>query len=324
MTRRALVTGASGFIGRHLVRELVRRRWDVRILVHERTLDWPPECEAFQGDITDPTSLEKPLQNVDTVFHLAAALGASQLDRKGFARVNVQGTANLLSAARDQGSARFILFSSAGVLGRVEAGTTADEGTPCRPQDIYDQTKLDGERLALNDAAGGPGIVVVRPGWVYGPEDRRTLKLIRAIARKRFLLVTKGKAWQTPVYIDDLIQGVLLCAEKGGSGSTYHLSGPETLTVREIVDAIAAAAGTRVPRFTLPLFPVKVAAWKLDKTFRLFHREAPLTMGKLAFFIHPKPLSSRKARQELGYAPPTDFRTGMTRTIAWYRESGWL
>jgi dihydroflavonol-4-reductase len=321
---RALVTGASGFIGRHLVRELARLRWDVRVLVHQRTQEWPPGCAAFQGDITDPSSLEKPLQNVDTVFHLAAALGSSQLGRKGFARVNVEGTANLLSAARDQGSARFIHFSSAGVLGHVEPGTTAEEGTACRPQDIYDLTKLEGERLVLDQAAGGPGIVVVRPGWVYGPEDRRTFKLIRAIARRRFLLVTKGKAWQTPVYIDDLIQGVLLCADKAGSGSLYHLSGPETLTVREIVDAIAAAAGTRVPRLTLPLFPVKVAAWKLDKTFRLFHREAPLTAGKLAFFIHPKPLSSRKAMQDLGYSPLTDFRTGMARAIAWYRDNGWL
>lgn len=324
MTQRALITGASGFIGRHLVRELVQRGWQVHILAHARTLDWPQECEVFQGDITDPSSLKAPLQQVDTVFHLAAALGASQLDRQGFARVNVQGTANLLSAAREHGTARFIHFSSAGVLGHLEPEKTAEEGSVCQPQDIYDRTKLEAERLALGQSAGGPGVVVVRPGWVYGPEDRRTFKLIRAIARRRFLLVTKGQAWQTPVYVDDLIQGTLLCAEKASSRSLYHLAGPETLTVREIVDTIAAAAGTRVPRLTLPLFPVKVAAWKLDKSFRLFHREAPLTPGKLAFFIHPKPLSSLKAQQELGYAPPTDFRTGSARAIAWYREHGWL
>jgi dihydroflavonol-4-reductase len=324
VTGKALVTGASGFIGRHLVRELVRRRWEVRVLAHERILDWPAECEVVRGDITAPSSLEGPLRDIGTVFHLAAALGASQLDRKGFARVNAQGTANLLSAAGSQGSTRFVHFSSAGVLGHVEAGMTADEETPCRPQDLYDRTKLEGERIALSGAAGGPEVIVVRPGWVYGPEDRRTFKLIGAIARRRFLLVTRGMAWQTPVYIDDLIRGVLLCAEQGAAGSVYHLSGPEVLTVREIVDIVAEAAGTRIPRFTLPLFPVKVAAWKLDKTFRLFKREAPLTMGKLAFFIHPKPLSSQKARQELGYAPPTDFRSGMARTVAWYRENGWL
>jgi len=324
MRQRALVTGASGFIGSHLVQDLIRHGWQVRVLSHNRTPDWPRECEVIRGDITDPTSLQEPMRQVHTVFHLAAALGAAQLDRRGFARVNVDGTANLLSAAREHGAARFIHFSSAGVLGRVEPEKTADEDTACRPQDIYDLTKLEAERLVLEEAEDGPSVIVVRPGWVYGPGDRRTFKLIGAIARRRFLLVTRGLAWQTPVHIDDLIQGTLLCAEKASAGSLYHLAGPETLTVREIVDTIANAAGTRVPRLTLPLFPVKVAAWKLDKSFRLFHREAPLTPGKLAFFIHPKPLSSRKAQQELGYAPLTDFRTGMARTIAWYRENEWL
>jgi nucleoside-diphosphate-sugar epimerase len=324
MKRRALVTGAAGFIGSHLVRGLVRDGWQVRILSHTRTLDWPGECEVFQGDITDPASLQEPMERVETVFHLAAALGASQLDRRGFAQVNVIGTANLLSAAREHGAARFVHFSSAGVLGRVAPEKTADEETACRPQNIYDRTKLEAERRVLGTAADGLKVVVVRPGWVYGPGDRRTFKLIRAIARRRFMLVTRGRAWQTPVFVDDLVQGTLLCAEKAPARSLFHLAGPETLTVRQIVDTIAAAAGTRVPRPTLPLFPVSVAAWKLDKAFRLFHREAPLTPGRLAFFIHPKPLSSLKARQELGYAPPTDFRAGMERTLAWYRENGWL
>ncbi len=321
---RALITGASGFIGQHLVRELAARRWDLRLLVHEKTLDWPETCEIIKGDITDPASLVQPLQKVDVVFHLAAALGASLLEEKGFARINVQGTANLLQAALESGVGRFIHFSSAGVVGHVEPNQTADENYPCQPQNAYDRTKLDAERLALKQAINGQDIVVVRPGWVYGPEDRRTFKLIRAIARRKFVLVTKGLAWQNPVFIDDLIEGVLRCAENGMGGEIYHLSGPETLSVRQIVDTIAAAAGTRVPKFTLPLFPVKVAAWKLDKAFRFFHREAPLTPGKLAFFIHPKPLSSLKAQQKLGYHPATDFQTGITQTIAWYRAQGWL
>ncbi len=321
---RALITGASGFIGQHLVRELAARSWDLRLLVHEKTLDWPETCEIITGDITDPASLVGPLQKVDVVFHLAAALGASLIGEEGFARINVQGTTNLLQAAQALGVERFVHFSSAGVVGRVEPNQTADENYVCRPQNPYDRTKWEAERLALKHARNGQNIVVVRPGWVYGPEDRRTFKLIRAIARRKFLLVTKGKIWQNPVFIDDLIQGVLLAAEKGTQGEIYHLSGPETLSVRQIVDTIAAAAGTQVPKFTLPLFPVKVAAWKLDLAFRIFRREAPLTPGKLAFFVHPKPLSSLKAQQELGYHPTTEFQTGMIRTITWYRSQGWL
>jgi dihydroflavonol-4-reductase len=321
---KALVTGATGFIGRHLVRELARKGWNIRVLIHRSPVEESEGRELIQGDITDPASLENAMTGVDVVFHLAAALGASLLGPEGFARVNAQGTENMLDAARKAGVGTFIHFSSAGVLGHVGSNAAASEDFPCRPRDLYDRTKLEGERLAFEKADAGQRVVVVRPGWVYGPEDRRTFKLIRAIARKNFVLVTRGQALQTPVYIDDLIQGVLLAADRGTPGGVYHLAGPELLTVREIVDTIAAAAGTRVPRWTLPLFPVKVAAWKLEMLYRLFGREAPLTRGKLAFFIHPKPLDSTKARRELDYAPSTDLSTGMAAAVEWYRAQGWL
>ena len=323
---KALITGAAGFIGQHLVRELDRRGWDLRILIHRRSLDDPPGLELVRGDITDPSSLEDIMSGVDVVFHLAAALGASRLGLEGFARVNAQGTENMLEAAQKAGVGTFVHFSSAGVLGHVTSDAAASEDHPCRPRDFYDRTKLEGERLALQRGESGQRVVIVRPGWVYGPGDRRTFKLIRAIAGKNFVLVTRGQTLQTPVYIEDLIQGVLLAADKGTPGGLYHLAGPELLTVREIVDTIAAAAGTGtgVPRWTLPLFPVKVAAWKLEMLYRLFGKEAPLTRGKLAFFIHPKPLASDRARRELGYAPSTDLATGMAAAVAWYRAQGWL
>jgi nucleoside-diphosphate-sugar epimerase len=321
---KALVTGASGFIGRHLVRELSRRGWDIRILIHRNTPEEPTGLELVRGDITDPASMENALTGVDTVFHLAAALGASLLGPEGFARVNVQGTAHMLDAARKAGVERFIHFSSAGVLGHVESKTAASEDFPCRPRDLYDRTKLEGERLALKEQSTGLNVVILRPGWVYGPGDRRTFKLIRAIAGKKFVLVTRGLALQTPVYIEDLIRGTMLAVERGSPGSVYHLAGPELLTVRRIVDTIAAAADTKVPRWTLPLFPVKVAAWKMEMLYRLMGKEAPITRGKLAFFIHPKPLSTAKARQELGYSPSTDLAAGMAKAIDWYRSQGWL
>jgi nucleoside-diphosphate-sugar epimerase len=321
---KALVTGASGFIGRHLVRELSRRSWDIRILIHRNTPEEPTGLELVRGDITDPASMENALTGVDTVFHLAAALGASLLGPEGFARVNAQGTAHMLDAARKAGIERFIHFSSAGVLGHVESKTAASEDFPCRPRDLYDRTKLEGERLALKEQSTGLNVVILRPGWVYGPGDRRTFKLIRAIAGKKFVLVTRGLALQTPVYIEDLIRGTMLAVERGSPGSVYHLAGPELLTVRRIVDTIAAAADTKVPRWTLPLFPVKVAAWKMEMLYRLMGKEAPITRGKLAFFIHPKPLSTAKARQELGYSPSTDLAAGMAKAIDWYRSQGWL
>jgi dihydroflavonol-4-reductase len=126
------------------------------------------------------------------------------------------------------------------------------------------------------------------------------------------------------VYIDDLIRGTLLCLERGRKGEIYHLAGPEVLTVKEMVNMIAAALDTRIPRLALPSAPVKILSFALDKAFSFFKNEAPLTPAKLSFFLHPKPLAIEKAKTELGYNPQVDFEKGMKMAVAWYRQAGWL
>ena len=321
---KAFITGASGFIGNHLVEELLDKNWQVSVLLHKRSIPKEKECKVIMGNIGYYSYLREAFKGTDVLFHLAAALGSSLINKEEFFRINAEGTENILRAAREAGVKRIVHFSSSGVLGSVKKHETADENYPKKPIDVYDKSKLEGEKIALRYAREGMDVVVVRPGWVYGPGDRRTFKLIKSIAKKRFILITKGKAWQTPVYIKDLIKATLLCAEKGQKGQIYHLAGREVLTVKQIVETIAEAEGMRLPRFSLPLFPVKIAACSMGKAFSLFKREAPLTMGKLAFFIHPKPISIRKAEKELGYSPETNFKEGMAQTIAWYREHNWI
>lgn len=321
---KAVITGASGFIGSRLVEHLVRRGWDVRVLIHNRSLDADTQVATVEGDIRDPASLKTAFQDRDILFHLAAALGGSLLDKKEFADINQAGTVNVMNEARSSGIKKVIHFSSAGVLGAVEKKTAAEEDYPPSPKNIYDLTKLEGEKVALKFAFEGMDISIIRPGWVYGPGDKRTFKLITAIAKKRFVLVTKGDIWQTPIFIDDLIEGTLLCAEKGRSGEIYHLAGSEVLSVKKIVDQIAEAAGVKFPSIPFPLFSVKASAFLLEKAFYLFKKEAPLTRGKLAFFIYPKPLSIDKSQKKLGFYPKTDFASGIKKTVQWYREQGWI
>ncbi len=321
---KAFITGASGFIGSHLVQHLLRHNWQVSILRHKRDLPGHEGLRTFRGDIRDLSSLKNVFKGTDILFHLAAALGASQSKKKEFFRINAQGTQNVLQAASEAGVGRVVHFSSAGVLGSVRENRSVEEDHAPTPQDIYDETKLAGEKIALRFAKKGENIVVIRPGWVYGPGDRRTFKLIKAIALRKFFLVTRGTTRQTPVYIDDLVQGISLCAKKARAGEIYHLAGKEALTVKEITNAIAQAAGVPLCQFPLPVFALKAAAWKLEKTFSLLGKEAPLTRGKLAFFIHPKPLSIQKASTELGFVPQWDFKMGISTTVAWYREHGWL
>jgi dihydroflavonol-4-reductase len=321
---KAFITGASGFIGTHLVEELLRQKWQVRVLLHKRDLPNQEKLQVFRGDIRDADSLKDMFKDTDVLFHMAASLGATRISKKEFFEINVDGTKNVLKAAHEAGVGRIVHFSSAGVFGSVKENHPVEEAYPPSPQDVYDETKLEGEKISLAFANKGEDVVVIRPGWVYGPGDRRTFKLIKAIASKKFLLVTKGTTCQTPVYIDDLVQGILLCAEKAEAGEIYHLAGKEVLTVKEIMDIMAHAAGVKDIQFPLPIFALKVAAWKLEKAFLLVGREAPLTRGKLAFFIHPKPLSIQKAKTDLGYAPQWDFKTGIETAVGWYRKNGWI
>jgi len=323
-TMRAFLTGASGFIGGHLAARLVRDGWRVRALVHKSRLSGPGNIESVSGDVRDFDLLKRALQGVDVLFHLASALGASRIGKRDFFQINGEGTRSVLRAAREAGVSRIVHFSSAGVLGHVKHGDIADESYPLDPRDVYDASKLEGEKIALEGARSGRNIVVVRPGWVYGPGDQRTFKLVRAVARRRLVLVSRGKIFQTPVYVDDLIDGALLCADKGRPGEIYHIAGREVLTIRRMVEIIAGAAGTTPPRLSLPSGPTKAAAWSLGKIFSIFDREAPLNPSRLAFFIHPKPLRIEKAVQELGYSPAWDFQSGMAAAVAWYRANGWL
>ena len=320
----AFVTGASGFVGSHLVRALKAGGWDVRAFVHRTPLAEIPGVTSMTGDIRDSAALETAMAGVDVVFHLAAAVGSVVTDPHAFREVNVNGTEAVLAAARRAGAGRVVHFSSIGVLGAVKPGDTAGEDYLPAPRTLYDRTKFEAEVAARRAAVDGLDVVIVRPGWVYGPGDRRTFKFIRAVCRRKFALVAGAPGRQTPVYIDDLTAGTLLAAEKGRSGAIYHLAGDEILTAEEMTRIVAAACGVAGPRLKLPKGPTLAAAFILEKIFGLMKKETPLNRGKLAFFLDPKAMSSARAKNELGYAPATDFRTGATRVVAWYRENGWL
>lgn len=320
----ALVTGASGFIGSHLLRALTADGWQVRAYIHATPVEQIPAVASVSGDILDEPALERAMAGVDTVFHLAAAVGSTVTDPQAFLAVNVRGTEAVLAAARRAGVGRVVHFSSIAVLGAVKAGEAADEEYSPAPRTHYDRSKLVSEQAACRAAAAGLDVVIIRPGWVYGPGDRRTFKLIRAVCCRRFALIAGAQGRQTPVYIDDLVSGTMLAARKGRSGGVYHLAGDEVLTPEEMACIVAAACGVIAPRLRLPQWLAKSAAAVMERAFGLLRREAPLNRGKLAFFLDSKAMSAARAKRELGFAPAIDFRSGVARAIAWYRENGWL
>lgn len=321
---RAFVTGGSGFIGSHLIDALIKSGWNVKALIHRGAILQEGGVETIRGDICDRAALREGLKGTDVLFHLASVLGSSVIGKDEFFRINSHGPEAVLETALEENVKRVIHLSSAGVLGAVKKNDIADEDYSPNPIQVYDRTKLEGEKTALRFAEDGMDIVVIRPGWAYGPRDKRTFKLIKAISRGKFIMATKGEARQTPVYIDDLVKGILLATEKGKKSAVYHLAGEEILTAREIVRVIASSCGRRIPRFRLPLLPARLAALILEKIFSPLRREPPLNRAKLSFFLQSKPLSIQKAKKELGFFPSIDFLQGLRMTISWYKEQGWL
>lgn len=324
MGKRAFVTGGSGFIGSHLIDALLEKGWQVCALAHRRPLLQESRIVTVRGGITDAALLKEGMRECDVLFHLASALGGSRIGRHEFLATNARGTEAVLEAAREAGVRRVVHCSSAGVFGSVRNGDIADETYQPNPIQVYDQTKFEGEKIASRFAERGMDIVIVRPGWAYGPRDRRTFKLIRAIHDRRFVLAGKGSARQTPVYVGDLVAGMRLACELGQKGEVYHLAGREIMTAKEIAMVVAGACGTKIPRFHLPLPASILAAGILEIALLPFRREPPLTRAKLSFFTQSKPLSITKAERELRFAPAVDFQHGMAMTINWYRAAGWL
>lgn len=314
------VTGASGFIGSHLVKFLLSKGMDVRVLIHRTDLDL--DVAKYHGSIQDKNFLQKFLDGVDLVFHTAAALGNRRLSRSGFYAVNRSGVTNILDAAHKMGVQKAVIYSSAGVYGKTSGLEPLTENDPLNPRDIYERSKFAGE-AAAQDFAGKIHFNIIRPGWVYGPGDKRTFKLIRQIDKGPFFIAGKGLIKHSPIYINDLILASWDIAQRGPDGQIFNAGGP-ALSVREMVQVISKVLGKNDSSPHLPLWLVLPVAWMSEKLFALFGREGPLTTAKLAFFLRGKPLDSSKISNTLGLDFPTGFEEGISRAVEWYRENGWL
>ena len=324
------VTGGTGFIGSRLASNCLARGDRVTVLGQANT---PAESDnvarlakagvrLVQGSITDPGVVATALTGAEVVFHLAATQHEMNVPDQRFWDVNVGGTKLLLRTAAELGLRRVVHGSTIGVYGALEG--TIDESTPPKPDNIYGVTKLEAERAVLAHA-GPPSVVVVRIPEVYGPGDRRLLKLFRAIDRNVFFTIGSGRNLHHPIFVDDLVQGFLLAAEaERAAGQMVLFAGPAAVSTREMVDAIATALGRRGSRFTVPLLPVWYAAAAMELTLRPLGIQPPLHRRRMDFFRKSFALRSLRARALVGFEPRTEFAEGAKATADWYRTQGLL
>ena len=325
MSTITLVTGATGFTGGHLAQRLAQRGERVRVFVRPNSLVrslYTPGIEIVEGDLVDSRSVDKAVEGVDTIYHIAAMYRSAKHSDHEYWDVNVGGTERVLAAARRQGVRRVIHCSTIGVHGGITQ-IPADESSPFMPGDIYQETKLAAERLArLTFRSGLPG-VIVRPAGIYGPGDMRFLKLFTTIRSGRFRMFGSGEVYIHLVYIDDLVDGMLLCGKaESAVGKIYILGGKEYVTLNELSRMVAEATGVekRIPH--LPYWPLHMAAIACEGLCRPLRIEPPLHRRRAEFFVKNRAFSIERAQRDLGYRPAVDLRTGIDRTARWYEAQG--
>lgn len=303
---KALVTGAGGFIGAHLVSALAAAGAEVRAFDLDPPAEVPAGVEPIAGDLLDPAALAAAIEGCGAVFHLAAVYSFSRAEAAAMQRINVEGTRMLLEAcARGGGGRRVVHTSSCSTCGPVPGrpATERDEPPAFELAVPYKRTKVEGERLALRAAQEGLDVVVVNPTTPVGPGDRRptpTGKMVADVARGRARAYLAG-GYLNIVAVEDVARGHLLAHERGVSGERYLLGG-ENLSMREVFAAVARAAGRRPPRLGVPWRLADGAARIAGATLGAVGREPKLLVhDEVRLARHPMTFDDAKARRRLGY-----------------------
>jgi dihydroflavonol-4-reductase len=326
---RALVTGATGFVGAAVARALLAEGWQVRALVrggsdHRNIASLP--VEQAVGDLTDAASLKPALEGCEAAFHVAADYRLWAPQPRELYRTNVDGTGNLLDAARRAGVRRIVYTSSVATVGIPADGRPGAEDSPAGLADMighYKRSKFLAEERAREAAGRGVAVVIVNPSTPIGPGDVKptpTGQIVLDAARGRTpAYVDTGL---NIVHVDDVAAGHLLAYHRGRIGERYILGG-EDMTLRQILTLIAQLAGRRPPRIRLPHGAVLPVAYVAELYARLTGRPTRVTVEGVRMARKRMFFSSAKAVHELGYRwrPPGE---AFSDALRWFREQGYL
>jgi nucleoside-diphosphate-sugar epimerase len=322
-----LITGATGFVGSHLAEACAARGFSVRALVRPGSAASSLEeagVVLVRGDLQEAGSLLAALEGVEVVFHCAAKVG-DWGPADDYRRVNVEGLRNLLEACRGKQLRRFVHLSSLGVYAaRHHYGTDETEPLPQLHIDGDTQSKVESERLALlYQREHQLPVVVLRPGFIYGPRDRTVVpKLVENLRNGIVRYLGSGKQALNTIYVGNLVEALLLAEQKEGVvGQVYNLTDGEPVSKRRFIEGIANGIGVPPPKSTVPLWVARLAAAVMETWARKRGDAVPprLTQARLKFLGLNLDFSIEKAKRELGYRPRWTFDQALAETVAWYR-----
>ncbi len=320
---KAFVTGATGFIGRHLVRLLLQQGAAVTALVRRPMHGLPPPVNTVMGDITQADSLRNAQTEFTHLFHLAASISFNPQESERLNRVNGLGTRNILDAAKRWGVKRAVLVSSACTMGITSRGDNLlNENSVVDRKKVfrnpYLQSKLLAEKMA-EEYAHGMDVVVVNPTTVYGPGDwsLNSGTMVKKVFSSKVLPIPPGGS--NVVDVEDVVQGIVAAAEKGQSGKRYILGG-ENLSFHHIITVIGRIIGRRPMLVRLPnmaLIPVAMAAHMVG----VLTKDRFMTFQMIADMFKYKYYSIQAARQDLQWQPELLFTDSIQRAWNFYRTN---
>ena len=326
---KVLVTGGTGFTGKALVRRLLDDGHQVVALDYKEGIktaelrEWG--AEVVIGSVTDQAVVDRCMQGVDVVQHLAAAFRELNVDDTYYREVNVGGTENVLKAALREGVKKFIYCSTCGVHGNVDH-PPAGEDAPIQPADYYQQTKYEAEPVALEYVSKGLPVVILRPAAIYGPGDpERFFMIFKRVVKGRFPMFGSGKTLYHPLYIDNLVDAHILAMAPGvGVGEAYLIADEHFYPIEEIVKGVARALNVEVSIPHYPVWPVVVVGHLCEKLCKPFKITPPIFPRRVDWYRQNRAFKIDKAKRDLHYQPKIGLDEGLRRTAEWYRKEGYL
>ena len=325
---KVMVLGGTGFIGCHLVERLAKNGFDVVVPVRKESKGKTSSIGSVQmveAELLRSGSLDGLMEGVDTVFHLAAIRGSgwSVSDEEVY-RINVGITKNVMESAASRAVKHFIYVSSVSVYGHPSHVLVGEE-YPCSPVTRYGQTKYESEKL-LEEFRKKNNVqsTIIRPVITYGPGDTwgMVAKLISLINSNKYLTVGNGKNRVHLIYIDDLIDGLMLVLnDPAVRGRTYILAGEEPITINRLVGIISASLGKTVVNLHIPTWFAKLSAQSMEFLYRLLaiHKEPLVTLDKIDIMCRDRAFDFKRAREDLRFSPKVGYEEGIERTVVWMK-----
>ena len=329
-----LVTGATGFIGSHLVERLLSCGYDVRVLVRpniqrRNAPSWlfKSDVEVLNGDVTKPSTMDIAVKGADIVFHLAAMLGnRPNADRLCF-HVNKFGTQVVVESSAEAGVRRIVHLSTTGVMGRLKT-LPGNVDQPYNPENAYEKSKCEAEHVVLKYVKEERiSATIIRPAHVYGPKDYNTLQLYSLMKKLRVLVLPDGgRNLFQPIYVTDLVDALVLCIERENASKNkiYIAAGNDVVTFRDFLELSAEAMEMDVKILGMPSGVMREFGTSSERVAKFLSLSPVLSRSRIEFFCRNHVYNTRPLLDDLKWFPKTTLKEGLTKAVEWYRRKNLL